>query len=259
MEKQMVDYHIHTDFSDGEPDYKSAIDYAVAIGMEAIAITDHYDLDDSSLRNRFITETDLEVHFINIKEYAEGKKIKVYCGIESCTDSLGKLKISEQVRELCDIIITSPHYLDYNSKVMQGDYFNKDYWNAYKKLLLHMAAGKGDVLGHPEGYLPIGIFGTAGTTYESRQQICREISERYFNMDFIDELGEQLLRSNKAYELHCATATPREAVIQQLAGKGVRFSVGSDAHTINSIGKTDWAYHMKLKYSLEIFQPKECS
>ncbi len=253
----MVDYHIHTNFSDGEVDYKTVIDLAAKKGLEAIAITDHFDKNDSNLRNQFATEEELLKHFSNIKEYAAGKPVKVFCGVETCTDFDGRLNLSERIQKICDVIITSPHYVEYDAHVEQEDYFNKAYWDAYKQKLLHMAAGKGDVLGHPEGYLPIGKFGTGNTTYESRQKICREICERFFDRDFIDELGNRLVKSQKSYELHCATFTPRETVISRLAEKGVTFSIGSDAHAMNILGETEWAYKMVRKYNLILYQPEE--
>ncbi len=256
----MVDYHIHTTFSDGELDYRAVIDLAGIKGLKAIAITDHYDKMDNQIKNQAVSDQMLEMQFNKIRDYAENKSLKVFCGVETGADFEGQSNLSKDAQNMCDIIITSPHYVEYDGQITEEDYFDPCYWNKYKEKLLNMAAsGKGDVLGHPEGYLPIGIFGTGKTTYESRKRLCREISKRFFDSDFIDELGNQLLKSEMAYELHCATNTPRETVIKQLADKGVTFSVGSDAHAGNRLGKTEWGYKMIRKYSLKIFNPSDAA
>ncbi|MFZ2538076.1 MAG: PHP domain-containing protein [Oscillospiraceae bacterium] len=250
----MVDYHIHTTFSDGEKDFKTVIDLAIQKGLTEIALTDHFDPNDESQRNQMATYSDLKEHFDGIRNYAKNKPISVLCGIETCTGFNGELTLQKDVIELCDIIITSPHYIEYEGICEQGDFFNDGYWNAYKQKVLNMASGGGHILGHPEGYLPIKPMGTQGTTYESRQEICRTICDRYFDKDYIDELSKRLVKSHKACELHGATSTPREWVVKQMAENGVTFSVGSDAHAMNILGKCERAYELIEKYSLKLFR-----
>lgn len=248
----MVDYHIHTCFSDGEADFRTVIDLAEKQGLEQIAITDHFDPNDVHLLNRFTTENELALHFEAIRKYSERKRLRVWCGIETCTGFDGCLVLSDRVKSMCDMIITSPHYVEYGKPLKAGDYFCRDYWEAYRQKVLNMALGGGDVLGHPEGYLPIGPMGVEGTTYESRQCLCKEICDRFFTEDYIEELGRRLVRSGKACELHGATSTPREWVVARLARRGVSFSVGSDAHAVSLLGKSEYAGYLIKKYSLKI-------
>ncbi len=250
----MLDYHIHTIFSDGEVDYKTVIELSIQKGLTKIAITDHFDPFDKHQRNYMATYSDLKSHFDEIKSYSNDKPITVLCGLETCTGLDGKLRLSNDVIEISDIIITSPHYIEYDGTFEQGNYFNDGYWNAYKQTVLNMASGGGHILGHPEGYLPIRPMETAGTTYESRQEICREICDKYFDKDYVDELSKRLVKSNKACELHGATSTPREWVVKQMAENGVTFSVGSDAHAMNILGKSTRAYELVEKYSLNLLR-----
>lgn len=233
----------------------TVIDLAIEKGLHAIAITDHFDPMDSGLSNRGATVQDLKKHFASIRAYAQGKPIRVLCGIETCTGFDGRLTLPQEVRQLCDLIITSPHYIEFDGPIKPGDYYNADYWQAYKKKLLNMALGEGDVLGHPEGYLPIKPMGTAGTTYQSRQLLCREICDRFFDEAFVEELGDRLLTSGKAYELHGATNTPREWVVRRLAQKGVTFSIGSDAHAMDILGKCKTAWEWKNRYGFKLWAP----
>ncbi|MEG1206618.1 MAG: PHP domain-containing protein [Angelakisella sp.] len=250
----MIDYHIHTTFSDGERSAREIIDLAREQGLQRIAITDHFDPSDLHQSNAGVTVDQLAEHFADIRSYSSGQDIIVYCGIETCMSDDGLLTLPEGCRELCDIIITSPHFLDRALPCVKGEYMNDAYWQAYKVKLLHMAAGEGDVLGHPEGYLPLKPMLDDGTTYLSRQQICRDISERYFDELFVDRLGDALVRSGKAYELHGATSTPREWVVEALHRKGVTFSVGSDAHAVNILGGNSRAMQLVKKYGLRLIQ-----
>ena len=251
----MFDYHVHTVFSDGERTAAEVIDLALAQGITHLALTDHFDPFDSSLNNREKTVDDLKRHFEAIRSYAKGKAINVYCGIETCCDDDGFMRLPNGTQQLCDIVIASPHYIEKEIACVKGGYFNDEYWKAYKAKLIAMATNSGaDVLGHPEGYLPIKPMLGDGTTYLSRQEICRSIAEKYFDAEFIDELGDALVKSGTAYELHGATATPREWVVEHLNRKGVRFSMGSDAHAVNILGKNERAWELYKKYSLKIIE-----
>lgn len=251
----MIDYHVHTTFSDGEKTPEEVISLAVSLGIEKLAITDHFDVFDPGLSGKHKTAGELFRHFDAIKSAAEGKPITVCCGVETCTDEYGSLRMDRECIAACDLIITSPHYIEGSYPFQRGEYFCDAYWQAYKKKLLLMAEGEGDVLGHPEGYLPIGPMLGEGTTYEGRQEICRRISESYFDLPFIRELGKRLKKSGKAYELHGATNTPREWVVEALAEQGILFSSGSDAHAVNILGKNERAMELAEKYNLRLYEP----
>lgn len=247
----MIDYHVHSTFSDGEKTVEELIDLAEKLGLSRMAITDHFDAFDPFLTGRRASDKELLAHFDRIRAYAKGKRVTVLCGIETCTGMDGELRVSKACRDACDLIITSPHYVEGGFHFEKGRYFNDAYWEAYKRKLLHMASGPGDVLGHPMGYLPIKPMLGDGTTYESRQEICREICARYFDWEFIMELGARLAASGKACELHGATGTPDESTVKRLHGQGVRFSIGSDAHAVNILGKNERAMELVNRLGLK--------
>ena len=232
----MIDYHVHTTFSDGANTPQQMIDEAVRLGITELAITDHYDPFDPTLARFGHTPEELARHFEVIRACAQGKPLRVFCGIETSTGPDGRLRVPPRVLNMCQTVITSVHYLEGDILVHRGEYENDAYWHAYKRKLLEQAAGPGDVLGHPEAYLPIGPMLEEGTTFEDRQVICARISEKYFDAPFIDALGDALTSSGKAYELHGATNTPRERVVRRLHARGVHFSIGSDAHGLDRLG-----------------------
>lgn len=250
----MVDYHIHSTFSDGEASPEQIIDAAAAMGLQAIAITDHFDANDPAHPTPGLEQ--LKEHFARIRRHAAGRGLQVYCGVETCTDSQGRFAQQQALTACCDIIITSPHYIPFAGQLRPGEYFNDDYWECYKQLLLQMAAGDGDVLGHPEGYLPIGPMLAPGTTYESRKELCRQIADRYFDAAFVDRLADALVDSGKACELHGATDTPRDWVVRRLGERGVCFSIGSDAHALNLLGKNQRAQALAQEYHLKQYHPR---
>ncbi len=246
-----VDYHVHTDFSDGQPSYRMVLDRARELNMDCIAVTDHFDPFDPRETIRSITEEKLLKHFEDIKEYAEKTGLRVLCGIETCTDLYGDLRVSSRVMDNCDLIITSLHYLEYEGGLIPGEYFNDRFWESYKDKLLKMAAGPGDILGHCEAYLAYGMLLGPGTTYEERRALSRSLVGKYFDEAFIAELIKALSRSGKALELHCVTSTPREEVIKRLIENKVPVSLGSDAHLLHEVGNTNWGRCMLEKYNGE--------
>lgn len=251
----MVDYHIHSTFSDGEETVETLICKAKALGLRAIAITDHFDDHDPAHNQKTLAQ--LKEHFAHIRKCSKAYDFPVYCGVETCTDEHGNFAHQNELLECCDIIITSPHYFPVNCTTRPGEYFNDDYWQAYKQTVLAMARGKGDVLGHPEGYLPLGPLLAPGTTYEGRKEICRKIADHYFDLPYIELLAEALLQSGKACEIHGATGTPREWVIQKLNEYGIPFSMGSDAHALTLLGRNERAQELTERYHLKLYHPIE--
>lgn len=244
-----VDYHVHTTFSDGGGTYEDVLNKAKLLGLECIAITDHFDKYDPKEMTNSIIEEDLVIHFCKIREYAARIGQKVLCGVETCTDFKGNLRLSDTVMRNCDIIITSPHYVEYDGEVISGHYFDPEYWNIYKEKVINMASGDGDVLGHSESYLPYGHMLIPNTTnFDERQQLSRAIADEYFDKEYIDALIQALKYSGKALELHCITKSPREWVIELVTDSNIAMSLGSDAHELKAVGTVEWGMNMLNKY-----------
>lgn len=250
-----ADYHIHSSFSDGNSNYIHIIDRAKELGLDEIAITDHFDPYDPNENIRNITDDQLLRHFDMIKEYAAKKEQKVICGIETCTDYYGNLRLSDKVLQNCELIITSAHYVEYEFDLVPGNYYDERYWNCYKEKVLNMAESAGDILGHCEAYLPYGkLLIPNTTTFEERKALAASIAERFFDISYIDELIKRLKKSGKALELHCITSTPREKVIEKMISCNVPLSLGSDAHDLSSVGNISWGINILKKYNIHAWQ-----
>lgn len=252
----MIDWHTHSTFSDGELPVAEVMQVAAELGLESIAVTDHWDPADESLANRGLPESVLLEHLEAIRSAAREAGVVAFAGIETCAGADGRLPVSPQALAACDLVITSPHYFPYAGAPEKGDYFDRAYWEAYKEAVLVQAAAPGDVLGHPEGYLPLKPLLEAGTTYEGRQAICRDIADLYFDDAWVDALGRRLAASGKACELHGATCTPRLRVVRRLRDLGVRFSVGSDAHARDLFGRNERALRLVRELGLTLIDPR---
>ncbi|MGL5100661.1 MAG: PHP domain-containing protein, partial [Fusobacteriaceae bacterium] len=77
------DYHIHSDFSaDSKENLDAIIEKGIELGLQEIAITDHYDLDSPQEQEGFIL--DIPRYFQKLQETKEKykEKIDIKVGIE---------------------------------------------------------------------------------------------------------------------------------------------------------------------------------
>ena len=177
------DYHIHSTFSDGQLSVCEIVSESKKLGLESIAITDHYDPYDFSLVNREVGEDDLLRHLDDIRREGIRQGLEVFAGIEAGSDMQGNMRISDRILDECDIVICSPHYVDMEKT--GRDAFDPEYWDRYKTLLLAQALNDSDIAGHPEGYLP--APGLEGTAFSERQIIRAQIAEKFLTEDFYQE------------------------------------------------------------------------
>lgn len=245
------DYHIHSTFSDGQLSVCEIVSESKKLGLESIAITDHYDPYDFSLVNREVGEDDLLRHLDDIRREGIRQGLEVFAGIEAGSDMQGNMRISDRILDECDIVICSPHYVDMEKT--GRDAFDPEYWDRYKTLLLAQALNDSDIAGHPEGYLP--APGLEGTAFSERQIIRAQIAEKFLTEDFYQEYGKRLAKAGKAFEIHGASGTPRKWVIELLSSLGVIFSIGSDAHDPVFLGKNQRGWQLADEMKIETIHP----
>ncbi len=251
-----MDLHTHTVFSDGKATVAELLHQASVAGVDLLAVTDHFDPNDYRPSIANLSEEALLTHFDLIKGLSESyPDMVVLCGIETVPLADGTLDLSQEVKARCDLVVTSCHYLPYRKALVPGDFFTDEYWELFKQTMLSMAAGEGDILGHCEDYLPIKEFLCGmNTTFSERREICRRIVDRYCDEQYVHALADALVGSGKSCELHCATQTPREWVIERMADRGVTFTVGTDSHSLDSVGQVSWAYDMIDRFGLRLRQ-----
>lgn len=228
MDKRF-DLHMHTSFSDGEGTVQERVDKALELGLDLIAITDHFG---EPLNYRMTVEQLEELaQIVKGQEYP----IKVLLGIETGIEGSVPTALKDQV----DLVIRSIHYL--REPVVAKSPYDPLYWEAYKKEILALLQAGGDVLGHVEGYMPLPL-GDLKTTFEERREIEREIAKRFFTPDWQAEVARLAAKNGVAIELHSFTKTPRVEFVRLCQEAGCLFSVGSDAHPTYNVGQVDWAF-----------------
>ena len=225
------DLHTHTHFSDGEGTVDDSVAKAKELGIELLAITDHFG---EPLNHRMSVEQLEELAaIVKGKEYP----IRVLLGVE--TGIVGTIPL--HLQGTVDFIIRSVHYL--RNPVTAKSPLDAPYWEEYKKEVLELLKHGGDVLGHVEGYLPLPLGGLK-TTFEERRALDREVSQRYFTPEWQREVARLALKHGVAIELHSFTKTPRLDFIRLCQQAGCLFSVGSDAHPTYNVGQIDWAFEV---------------
>ncbi len=228
---QRFDLHTHTYYSDGEGSVQDSVDKGVERGLALLAVTDHFD---EPLPHR-ISKEQLE----ELIEIVKGKAypIPVLLGVETGIEGTVPPLLEKDV----DLIIRSVHYLRKPVKAVSP--YDPSYWEAYKNEVLDLLQKPGDVAGHIEGYLPLPL-GDMKTTFDERRAMEREIAKKYFDREWQEAVAKTAAQNRIAIEIHSFTKTPRIDFIRLCQQYGCLFSVGSDAHPTENIGKIDWAFEV---------------
>lgn len=226
------DLHIHTDYSDGSmsmEELPGALDKA---GIKLCGITDHFEI--GHFGSVKMNPKDYEKKFDELKENLRNLGIKTLLGAETglCEDGL---LLPKEVPTL-DYLIASLHRMPDINYESEGTYWDK-YMEIIEKCSL---LGGFNILGHVEGYLPIKPFMPENSTFEDRRDSEKHFAKKYFTLDWYKKLGGNLLKNKIAVEIHEPTRSPRLEVLGLMKEIGVKFSFGTDSHSLSQIGKREY-------------------
>ncbi|MEW6228865.1 MAG: PHP domain-containing protein [Bacillota bacterium] len=232
-----MDLHVHSGLSDGHGSHGDIAERGWAVGLEVLAITDHYDPFDPQIGRESAGWLQAILNSRDsIREQKPEEGPLVLVGIER-----GPIPLPGLSADL-DLVIGSVHYLTRPVGATPGDLYNPEYWRTYQDDVLRLALDpQVQVLGHIAGYLPMGPLLLPGSTFEERRAMEREIGARFLSRSWYEEVFRRAVRTGKAIELHCATETPEPDVVRLGLKLGVRFSIGSDAHSLDRVGAVEWA------------------
>ena len=250
----MIDCHTHTQFSmDSEADIEKCIQQAIKLNLSAYAITDHCECNAWYPENYYSEEQKKVMDYYNyendfISSVSAVSKLKekyknfnLICGVE-----MGQAMLAPDIAEKIisdsrlDFIIGSVHqiknekdfyYINYDEMSMSEIY------NLLKRYFLEVYDlckwGKFDVLGH--------------LTYCLRYMKCRNNINPDLSRfdDIIAESFRELIRNGKGIEINtsgirqgfgdCFPSLKYAKLFHDLGGEVI--STGSDAHTVEDIGK----------------------
>lgn len=205
------DFHVHTYYSDGGSGPVEMVEAAEARGLEAVAITDHGpELHVGVPREKLAP-------MLQDIEIARGDAgIPVLAGIEAnVMDESGRVDVDEEFAKKLDIRIVSIHTL---GNLIDPSEVAREYLKRMTKAITHR---KFEVLAHPFFY---------------HQNLLP-----YLSREEIENFVKLAVYRGVAMELNMKYKAPDDEFLKLCLREGLKFSIGSDAHTPAEVGRIDWA------------------
>jgi putative hydrolase len=204
------DFHVHSLYSDGTGSPAIMAEAAEARGLHGVAITDHGPELSVGIKRERITQAIEEMR--SAKEEAG---IPLLVGFEAnVVNQNGDLDIEESITRQLDILVVGVHYL---GKVFGPREMAREYLRRATEALVK---NRCDVLAHP-------FF------------LHRSLTP-YLHREDIEDFVELAAGRGVAMEVNEKYRAPEVDFLQLCLRKGVKLSVGSDAHTPAEVGRLDW-------------------
>ncbi|MBR2896270.1 MAG: histidinol-phosphatase [Oscillospiraceae bacterium] len=235
----MTDFHVHTNFCDGNGAPEEYVRSALAKGMERIGFSGHgyIPFDETYCMPKHAEAYRAEI--ARLKEAYKGQ-IDIYCGVEM--DSF-----SDEDTSLYDYVIGSVHYV-----TVDGKHYTVDHTEEIQKNIIREVFG-GDAYAFAENYFQnvgevvertncdfIGHFDLL-TKFNETGNIFDETHPRYIAA--WQSAAEKLLKTGKPFEINMGaisrgyrkTPYPAIPITTWLAERGAKFVLSSDAHSPENI------------------------
>ncbi|MGY5852712.1 MAG: PHP domain-containing protein [Candidatus Thorarchaeota archaeon] len=200
MTPEKYDLHIHSDYSDGHGSISEIVARAVSLRLDTIAIADHFWPSVGSRRKGFGV-IDTRRREIEVMRLAF-PSIRILDAAEVDIESNGNLVSVAGGLEQFDLVIGSVHH-------SSG---SRMWASTIEKVLRNYSF---DILGHWDGYL---------TSYS------KEDAERVASI---------LAEKKVAVELNLRYETEHEDFFAIAKEQGCMFTLGSDSHSVKTIGQLD--------------------
>lgn len=210
-----VDFHIHTNWTDGKHTVKEMAEEARKKKLEMVLFSEHSRKTSKGWFNKFIDEIK--------RNQKKIKKCKLFIGTEvKIKDFKGSLDLNNLIRKRCDYIMASVHRFPGE----KGNIFkNKSNYTKKKAIQIEYKLSKNalknskfDILGHPFG-MSLKRF-NAQPKWKLFQSLIKECN-----------------RNNKIFEINFHYHKNYKKLIDECIKQKTYFSIGSNAHTKNNIGK----------------------
>ena len=229
------DLHTHSTYSDGKGSLHDNIHAAEAMGLSHIALTDHLRVDKRDWTDEALEELK--------DEPPEGYKVKILKGAEaSLLDSSGKISVDENAAAKLDVLLCDMGWYSLgfsgDVSVIPRDQIIERIAQCFINLCRNPLV---DVIAHPFN------FGRHTKAVVSPAEISDEclvkIADAFVSQDTAFEI------MNNAWWWH-PLMNPREftdqyvKIVKLFAQKGVRFTIGSDAHGIGGVGNLSWSKYV---------------
>ncbi|MGY5875191.1 MAG: PHP domain-containing protein [Candidatus Thorarchaeota archaeon] len=200
MHPEKYDLHIHSDYSDGRCSVSEVVTRAISLRLDTIAIADHFWPSVGSRRKGFGAINARRREIEDMR--LANPSIRILDAAEVDIESNGKMASVAGGMDQFDLVIGSVHH--------SGG--SRMWASTIEKVLQNYNF---DILGHWDGYL---------TSYS------KEDAERVASI---------LAEKKVAVELNLRYETEHEDFFEMAKDQGCMFTLGSDSHSVNTIGQLD--------------------
>jgi DNA polymerase (family 10) len=210
------DLHIHSDYSDSKSTIQEIVQRASTINLETIAITDHFW---PSLGSRQGGKSIIEKRRREMESARiEVPSLAILDGVEIDIQADGSLAPVAGDLEQFDIIIASFHW------VLDSTQWVSTLSKVVKKKQFH-------ILGHWDGYL---------SSY--REEDGEKAAQALAEAGIAIELNERYMLEHTHF-------------IEQAKEYDCIFTLGSDSHSVETIGQLDYGKKIASDFDLEVVEP----
>jgi len=227
----MVDYHIHTTFSDGKDSYLSYLEVARKKDLAEIGFTDHITIVPVDWG---VKEIDFPVMRENLKNlcnnFSEDVQVRFGLEMDYFPDK------EEEIRQIIsyfpvDYVIGSVHFIDDwnfdSDKSLYGKWPNNDLYQMYFELVQQAAkSGLFDVIGHFD------LIKKLQCWPETDQNSLFEET-----LKILKEANMVLELNTSGIDRPCGEFFPNREILSFACKLGVPVTLGSDAHQSNQVAR----------------------
>ncbi|MCD6361556.1 MAG: PHP domain-containing protein [Armatimonadetes bacterium] len=235
------DAHTHTTFSDGRNTVAEMVQAAEAVGLEALAITDHVRPD----------TTDLDRHIAEIERVGEGSPVVVLPGAEApIMDTTGRLGIGPSQVESLSLVLA-----EFNGGT-EGVATNipasstRLLDNIFDALEAVVAGGLVRALAHP---FNLGRFDAAVYPEELPRSRLRQLARLMVEHSVAFEIMNHMCWWFPHMPVDEFTRQYAR-VLRVFGEENCKFVVGSDSHCVHGVGNTWWSRRVMRVAGVELSQ-----
>jgi putative hydrolase len=211
---EKFDFHLHTFYSDGRDSHIKMVEMAKARRLKAVAFTDH-----GPELIVGVPKQRVQTMLQNIEIARESAGIPVLASIEAnITDANGRVDVDVDFVKNLDFLMAAAHYVTEADTYLSYPEIAKGY---LRRVTAAIKQNDVKILAHPfflyQPLLP------------------------YLSLEEIKNFLALAADRGVAMEVNSKYGYPQADFISLCVSEGVKLSVGSDAHSVEEVGRIEWA------------------
>jgi putative hydrolase len=223
------DLHTHTTYSDGRTSAADSIRMGRALGLYALAITDHvFDPNAAGWINAMLKDV----------RSADSGALRVLAGVEGAIlDARGRVSVTPDLTAPLDLVLADlGHFTEGIGRDAPDakHAFMKNVISAYIGASEHSGI---DIVAHP---FNTGTFRPDLMPADYADSDLRDVAQAFAGAEKRFEIMNQMVWWYPDCDVESFTQAYAE-LVARFAAEGVRFVLGSDAHSCCGVGNLDWA------------------